>query len=114
MVEKKRVLKKLKRKVVRRANGFEDAIRRYYEEEPGVAALIALKVDTKKAEAIATTVAKYKCIEAVYLVTGDVDIIAKSVFTTYKGLKDFIIGTLGNIDGVKETKTMMIITTFKE
>ena len=95
------------------ASEYEDVISTYCQNEP-VKALIMLKVDTKFAETVATKISDFPFTEDVYLVTGDTDIVIKIRFGTYKELKDFIIGSLGTIVGVKDTETTMIITTFKE
>lgn len=85
----------------------------YYGEDQ-VAAVITIKVDTKEADRVATRVSKFDIIEDVFLVTGDTDIVAKAKFDNYKGLKDFVVQTLAPIKGVKETKTLMVVTTYKE
>jgi DNA-binding Lrp family transcriptional regulator len=85
----------------------------YYGEDQ-VAAIITIKADTKEAERIATEVSKFELIEDVFLVTGDTDIIAKARFENYAGLKDFVLKSLAPMIGIKETKTLMVVTTFKE
>lgn len=85
----------------------------YYGEDQ-VAAIITIKVDTKEAERIATEISKFELIEDVFLVTGDTDIVAKARFANYAGLKDFVLKSLAPISGIKETKTLMVVTTFKE
>jgi DNA-binding Lrp family transcriptional regulator len=47
-------------------------------------------------------------------VTGDTDIFAKARFPSYAALKKFIVDDVADIEGVKETKTFMVVTTFKE
>jgi len=47
-------------------------------------------------------------------VTGDTDIIAKVKFQSYDQLKKFLINSISSIDGVKDIKTLMVVTTFKE
>lgn len=85
-----------------------------YYGEGQVAAVITIKVDTKEADKVATRVSKFDIIEDVFLVTGDTDIVAKAKFDNYKGLKDFVVQSLAPIKGVKETKTLMVVTTYKE
>lgn len=85
----------------------------YYGEDQ-VAAIITIKADTKEAEKIATKVAKFDLIEDVFLVTGDTDIIAKARFENYAGLKDFVLKSLAPINGIKDTRTLMVVTTYKE
>ncbi|MCJ2669900.1 MAG: Lrp/AsnC ligand binding domain-containing protein [Thermoplasmata archaeon] len=88
-------------------------ISRYYGEDQ-VSAVITIKVDTKEADKVATKISKFDIIEDVFLVTGDTDIVAKARFKSYKGLKDFVVESLAPIRGVKETKTLMVVTIYKE
>ncbi|MBI4415692.1 MAG: Lrp/AsnC ligand binding domain-containing protein [Euryarchaeota archaeon] len=92
---------------------IEDALSMLYGED-AVGAIITLKVDTKEADRIATQVAKFEPVLDVFLVTGDTDIIAKARFANYKGLKEFVMKSLGPIPGIKDTKTLMVVTTYKE
>lgn len=93
--------------------GYDELMTNYYSDEQ-VKSLITLRVDTKLAEEIALKISEYECIQDVFMVTGDIDIIAKSQFNTYKELKDFIVNELGKIDGIKNTSTMMVVSNFKE
>ena len=92
---------------------YENLISTYYGKNE-VNAIITLKVDTKEVDKIATKISKFECIVDIYLVTGDTDIILKSKFKDYDELKDFVLHTLGALNGIRDTKTLMIITTFKE
>ena len=92
---------------------IDDALSALYGDD-AVAAIITLKVDTKEADRIATQVAKFDAVQDLFLVTGDTDIIAKARFANYKGLKDFVVKSLAPISGVKDTKTLMVVTTYKE
>ena len=92
---------------------YENLISTYYGKNE-VNAIITLKVDTKEVDKIATKISKFDCIVDIYLVTGDTDIILKSKFKDYDELKDFVLHTLGALNGIRDTKTLMIITTFKE
>jgi DNA-binding Lrp family transcriptional regulator len=93
---------------------YDEVLSSYYKDEQTVKALITLKVDTKFADKIAAKVATFGPAEDVFLVTGDIDIIVKAGFETYNDLKKFLVSKLGPIEGVKETKTLMVVTTFKE
>jgi DNA-binding Lrp family transcriptional regulator len=92
---------------------YEEVISTYYGDEQ-VTALVTFKIDTKGSDQVAQKIASYNHIEDVFLVTGDTDIIAKARFPTYAALKKFIVDDVAEIDGVKETKTFMVVTTFKE
>lgn len=92
---------------------YEKLVSNYYGEE-AVLAMIMLKIDTKEAENVAKTVAKFDKVEELFMVTGDVDILLKARFENYKALKSFVLDSLAPVRGIKETKTMMVVTTFKE
>ncbi|MBE0518453.1 MAG: Lrp/AsnC ligand binding domain-containing protein [Thermoplasmata archaeon] len=92
---------------------YEEIISTYYGEEQ-VTALISFKIDTKGSDEVAEKIASYDHIEDVFLVTGDTDIFAKARFPNYGALKKFIVDDVADINGVKETKTFMVVTTFKE
>lgn len=94
-------------------NDLENVMSSYYGNET-VTAIVQLKVDTKEADTIAMTVAKHEAIFDVFMVTGDADIVVKAKFTNYSHVKKFLVDTLGSIKGVKELKTMMVVTAFKE
>jgi uncharacterized protein (UPF0147 family) len=94
-------------------NEIDTVMSSYYGEEQ-VTAIINLKVDTKSADTIAEAVSKYGLVEDVFLVTGDTDIVVKTKFHNYNQLKRFLVDDISNIDGVKDTKTLMVVTTFKE
>jgi DNA-binding Lrp family transcriptional regulator len=53
-------------------------------------------------------------VDDVFLVTGDIDIIAKGHFKNYETCNDFVLNTIRQMDGVKETKTLMVVTSYKE
>lgn len=92
---------------------MDEVISHYYGDDQ-VTALINLKVDTKDADQIAEKVASYLQVEDVFLVTGDTDIVAKVKVQTYNQLKRFIVDDLSKVGGVKDTKTLMVVSTFKE
>ncbi len=92
---------------------IEEVISTFYGRE-SVAAIIALKVDTKEADRIAGEIAKFQEIQDLFLVTGDTDIIAKARFADYGGLRGFVVDALAPIEGIKDTKTFMVVTTYKE
>lgn len=85
-----------------------------YYAERRVEAIILLKVDTAQADDIAHKLSDFPEIQHAYLVTGEDDIILKAAFRTYRELKDFIIKSLAPLPGLEDTKTMMVVTTYKE
>ena len=88
-------------------------ISKYYGEDQ-VLALIMLKIDTKEAESIAKDVSKLEIVEDLFMVTGEVDLIMKARFENYTALKSFVLDKLAPIQGIKDTKTLMVVTPFKE
>ena len=73
---------------------YERVISTYYGEDP-VTAIINLKVDTKEVDRLATQVSDFACVEDVFLVTGETDIVVKAQFRDYRNLKDFARAMLG-------------------
>lgn len=92
---------------------YEEVISSYYGDD-GVKSIIQIKVETKEADKIAERVAGLPHIEDLFLVTGDTDLIGKASFNSYPELKRFIVENLSKIEGVRDTKTLMVVTTFKE
>lgn len=92
---------------------YEKVITNYYGKD-AVTAIITLKVDTKEADAIASTLSQFDNIEDVFLVTGDTDIITKVHFESYAALKNFVLDEMAKIDGIKDTKTLMVVSSYKQ
>jgi DNA-binding Lrp family transcriptional regulator len=82
--------------------------------DEAVEAVILLKVETEYVDDIGETLSTFDQIEHVYLVTGEDDLVLKSTFPEYKELKDFIVKALAPLEGVEDTKTMMVVSTYKE
>lgn len=91
-----------------------DTVMSSYFGDDQVTALISLKVETKEADVIAEAIAENDAVDDVYLVTGETDIVAVVKFKTYGQLKRFLMETITSIPGVKESKTSMVVTTFKK
>jgi DNA-binding Lrp family transcriptional regulator len=96
----------------REKSDYDSVISSYFGDEQ-VTALINLKVETKDADIIAEAIAENDAVDDVYLVTGDVDIVAAVKFETYGQLKRFLMEKVSSIPGIKESKTSMVVTTFK-
>ena len=79
-----------------------------------VIALIALKVETTEADNVASEVAKFAEVEDDFLVTGDTDIYLKTRFPHYDELKEFVLHRLPSVHGIRETKTLLVVTAYKE
>ena len=85
----------------------------YYGDEE-VTAIITLKVETKDTDAVCESVSLLRSTVDVFLVTGDADIVVKAKFRNYGQLKGFLVEELPAVKGVKDTKTLMVVATFKE
>ncbi len=91
---------------------YENIISGYYGKD-AVSAIISLKVDTKEVDAIANKIASFDNIEDVFLVTGESDIITKVNFENYSKMKEFVVGDLASISGIKDSRTLMIVSAYK-
>ena len=79
-----------------------------------VTVIITIKVDTKDARLVCKGVSSLDPAMDVFLVTGDTDIVVKAKFRNYTQLKRFLMEDLSSIKGVRDTKTLMVVATFKE
>ena len=95
------------------SRAVESAFTKVWGDEH-VVALIALKVETAEADAVASEVAKFAEVEDVFLVTGDTDIFLKVRFPHYEELKEFVLRRLPGVRGIRETKTLLVVTAYKE
>jgi Lrp/AsnC family transcriptional regulator, leucine-responsive regulatory protein len=95
------------------SQAVESAFTKGWGDE-NVVALIALKVETAEADTVAGEVAKFTEVEDVFLVTGDTDIFLKIRFPHYSELKDFVLHRLPGVKGIRETKTLLVVTSYKE
>ena len=95
-------------------NNEKDLVMKEYYGDNIITALIGVKVDTRNIENIALKLLNQANIEDIFLVTGDSDLILKIKFLTYDDLKKFIVNTLGNMEGIQDTSTLMVVTSYKE
>jgi len=95
------------------SHDYDKVISKYFGDEQ-VSALISFKVETKEADVIAEALAENSAIESVWLVTGDSDIVALAKFATYAQMQKFLVEGLNAIPNLKETRTSMVVATFKE
>jgi Lrp/AsnC family transcriptional regulator, leucine-responsive regulatory protein len=95
------------------SNAVESAFTKVWGDEH-VTALIALKVETSEADNVAGEVSKFPEVEDVFLVTGDTDIFLKVRFPAYDELKEFVLRRLPAVKGIRETKTLLVVTAYKE
>lgn len=95
------------------SRAVESAFTKVWGDEH-VVALIALKVETAEADTVAQESARFQEVEDVFLVTGDTDIFIKVRFPHYEELKDFVLHRLPSVRGIRETKTLLVVTAYKE
>ena len=85
----------------------------YYGDEE-VTVIITLKVETRDADQFCESISLLDPVVDVFLVTGDTDIVVKAKLQNYIHLKKFLVEDLSSIKGLKDTKTLMVVVTFKE
>jgi Lrp/AsnC family leucine-responsive transcriptional regulator len=95
------------------SRAVENAYTKMWGDEQ-VVALIALKVETSEADNVANEAARFPEVEDVFLVTGDTDIFLKVRFPQYDELKEFVLHRLPGVKGIRETKTLLVVTAYKE
>jgi len=95
------------------SRAVESAFTKVWGDEH-VVALVALKVETSEADYVASEVAKFPEVEDDFLVTGDTDIYLKARFPHYDELKEFVLHRLPAVRGIRETKTLLVVTAYKE
>ncbi|MCI4349204.1 MAG: Lrp/AsnC ligand binding domain-containing protein [Thermoplasmata archaeon] len=91
----------------------ESAFTKVYGDD-SVMALIALKVETAEADSVASEVSRFSEVQDVFLVTGDTDIFLKVRFPHYEELKEFVLHRLPLVKGIRESKTLLVVTAYKE
>ncbi len=94
-------------------NEYDELMSNYYQDDI-VRSMIGVKVETQRVDEIASKIANFPQIIDLFLVTGDTDILIKAAFKDYQSFRNFVISTLPSVDGVKETKTFMVVTVYKE
>lgn len=82
--------------------------------DKSVRAMIFLRLNVENSDEVAREVASYVNVEDVFLVTGNEDMAIKAYFDNYDELKEFLTMKLNQIDGVKDSKSMMIVSSYKE
>ncbi|HEV2520445.1 MAG TPA: Lrp/AsnC ligand binding domain-containing protein [Thermoplasmata archaeon] len=95
------------------SRAVENAFTKVYGED-AVTALIALKVETSEADNVASEVSRFPDVQDVFLVTGDTDIFLKVRFPQYDELKEFVLHRLPAVRGIRESKTLLVVTAYKE
>ncbi len=94
------------------ATQYEQILSSFYGEG-FVNTLILLNVETTLVDDIAHSIATHSVVEDVFLVTGDTDLVVKASFENYAQFKDFLIHSVASLEGVNDTRTMMVVTTYK-
>ena len=94
-------------------SGLDDIVSSYYSDQP-FSAIIQVKVDAKHVDATAEALAERDEVIDLFLVMGDTDFVAKVRVDTYQQLRDFLVGIGAEIEGITETSTLNVVTTYKE
>ncbi len=92
---------------------YEKIVETYFKDESNVKTMIHINVDAKYADAVAKEMSTFRQTSDIYLVTGDIDLVVKAHFESYAELKSFILKDISALQGIKETKTFLIVSTYK-
>ncbi len=79
-----------------------------------VTAIVGLTVDISRVENIAADIVSEPHVEDVFVITGNFDILVKVRFPDYNEFQRYMLNKLSKISGVKESKTMMVVSIKKE
>ncbi len=85
----------------------------YYDNKI-VTAVIGIEADVNNVETIARNIGENSNVEEIFVVTGEYDILIKVRFPDYIALERFLVSGLNSIQGVKKTKTMMVLSIIKD
>ncbi len=89
------------------------SIKKYYEGKI-VTALVGIKTDVNKVDQVAKNLSGHRGVEDVFIVTGDFDVVIKVRFPEFWNLQEFLVEEMSKLPGVKESKTMMVLSTVKD
>lgn len=92
---------------------IEDSLMKYYDGK-AVSAIVGIKSEMDKVDSLSRTLSGNPNIYDVFVVTGDFDILIKVRFPEFWNLHEFLVDELIRLPGVKETKTMMVLSTVKD
>jgi Lrp/AsnC family transcriptional regulator, regulator for asnA, asnC and gidA len=70
-------------------------------------------VERAKMEQVARKLCEYDFVDSVTISTGPNDITIKACFESLSDISDFLFNELGNVDGIKDTDTTLILHEFK-
>ena len=79
-----------------------------------VTAIVALKVDRKKVNEVASRLSDMKGITEVYSVSGRYDLIALVRTKDNETLSDIVTGSLIKVDGIVDSETMLAFRTYSK
>ncbi|MHB8361760.1 MAG: Lrp/AsnC family transcriptional regulator [Thermoplasmataceae archaeon] len=96
-----------------REDELEGTFDKYYDRKI-VTALIGLEVDVTEINTVINEVSRDPNVEDAYVITGDFDIIIKVRFPDYPEFQKYLLNRISKIEGVKDSKTMMVISIKKE
>ncbi len=94
-------------------NTLENEFNRVFDRKI-VTALVGLRVDISRVENIAADIVSEPHVEDVFVITGDFDIMVKVRFPDYGEFQRYMLNKLSKITGVKDSKTMMVVSVKKE
>jgi DNA-binding Lrp family transcriptional regulator len=77
------------------------------------AAFVLVKCELGRLEAVANAIMEIEGVSEVHSVTGEHDLLVKLYAPSYEEFGDLIPDRLQNVEGVKETVTMLAFRAFK-
>ncbi|MHB1492550.1 MAG: Lrp/AsnC family transcriptional regulator [Thermoplasmataceae archaeon] len=92
---------------------MDETFDKYYDKKI-VTALIGLELDVTEINSVINEVSKDTNVEDAYVVTGEFDILIKVRFPDYPEFQKYLLNRISKIKGVKDSKTMMVISIKKE
>jgi len=87
--------------------------REYYDNKI-ITALIGIEADINNVDTIGRIIGEHKNVEEIFVVTGEYDLIIKVRFPDYVALEKFIVNNLNSIQGIRKSKTMMVLSIIKD
>jgi len=84
------------------------------KKKKGIKSFISLRADPERSDEIGSSLAQFHFVEDVLLLTGDFDFMIKANFDSYDQMKRFLTLELGEIEGVEDPTSMMVVSAYKE
>lgn len=84
------------------------------KKRKGIKSFISLRADPERSDEIGRSLSQFSFVEDVLLLTGDFDFMIKANFDSYDQMKRFLTIELGDIEGVEDPTSRMVVSAYKE